>query len=106
MYSIVDIIVGIPLTEEIVEECTRIGSEPEDFGFEKRYSGGSEEPVGFLGIELGRFDECQEYLEVASLNISPAAAHLKAAQEKVDALPIELKKRALPVTVYFIFGSS
>lgn len=48
MYSIQNVIYGVPLTEEVNEWLD--GREPEEFGFETLYSGGADFSPGFCGV--------------------------------------------------------
>lgn len=119
MYSIVNVIYGLPLTDSASREIEGMGIEPEDIGFTILYHGGAEYSPGYIGVELGEYDETQDALSFRGTVLSKAdngapvtklVAHpTEVAKAERMIQELEPKVRAvLPelVGVYFIFSTS
>ena len=107
MYCQVMIVYGSPLSEDIENILGTMGLEPKDVGYETLYTGGGSKTPGYIGVELDGFDEATEMaMLVSSLKMKPTAAQKAAARTKFNALPKEVRDRAKPLDVYFIFYTS
>ena len=118
MYSIVNVIYGIPITDEIEkrnqelldadpnEEDESLGEELECYGFETFYSGSHSGIVGYLGVELSDFDECHSYLKFKDLKFEPTPAQKAEAEKKIANLDNRFKDVLPEIGVYLIFSTS
>jgi hypothetical protein len=100
MYSIGNIIFGIPLTEEIMQALG--DDEAEEMGFEVLYSGSADFMPGYMGVELGTIDECQdEDLDDPEhpMNRKPTAQQIAEVQERVEAFVKKMRKIDKDVTI-------
>ena len=106
MYSIVHVIYGLPLIN--VDPQQFGNDEPE--GFEMLYSGSSDAPVGYCGVRLDQFDECNGLIAISALHLQPTPEEELEAQIKVQALPesmrVAYEKHGIKMGVYFAFSTS
>ena len=127
MYSISNVIVGVPLTsalDKLLREW-EVNDDPrwrewEDLGFETFYHGGADQAMGFCGVHLGRFDECGEYILVNGdklnyvgfhggsrvIPLKPTVEQEAEAKAKVDALDPEIRKLCPEFGVYIVQSTS
>lgn len=126
MYSISNIIVGVPLTKELSRLVGTWESEGddrwqewEDLGFETFYHGGAGQSMGFCGVKIGQFDECADYIKVNpdgvldyvgyrphKVNLVPTKEQIEEAQAKVNALSPELRELCPEFGVYIVQSTS
>ncbi len=113
MYSIANVIYGVPLTDKIIEVMEKIDpdTEPEDFGFETCYHGGSTSAVGYCGVLLGEFDECAMPDELPLSKIEDfrqaLTPELKQEGDKLVAeLDEEIRKATATPDIYIVFSTS
>lgn len=106
MYSIVDVVVGTPLTQDVHDALERLGIEPEEVGYEVLYSGSGDVTPGYCGVRIDGFDECNDSILLSTLKTNPTAAQLKKAKELFKKLPDDIKKVAPPVDVHLVFSTS
>jgi hypothetical protein len=97
MYTIAAVIYGIPITEQMdmwlkehMDDPDVQTEEFETFGFCVQYSGSANHCCGFLGVELGNFDECDD----VRLLPNPAETGV----EKMKSLASRAKEFSLAVT--------
>lgn len=113
MYTFLNIVYGVPLTNELVKEMKKLDIYDEEeigviAGFETLYHGGADD-VGYCGVMLGDTDEFRGPFTLTDVkNIAERLTSLQRiqAQEKIDALDPRLKHLLLPVDLYFIESSS
>lgn len=104
MYSIVTVIYGIPITQEI-SALEDGGDELENAGYETQYHGASPDVVGYCGVELDSFTECQTALLVDNIKITPTEEQKLEGFRKVHALTAKYRGSA-EIGVYYIFSTS
>lgn len=61
MYSIANIIYGVPLTETAERYCGENEIDYETLGFRTLYSGSADYTPAYLGIKITSIDECSGY---------------------------------------------
>jgi hypothetical protein len=113
-YAIVKVIYGVPLTEDCIDLINKWESDPNDenwfeddmgtCGFESLYSA-SGPGTGYCGVELGELDS-YENQPVSQVRMTPTAKEKKEAEEMVEKLHPELRKRAGKIDVYFVWSDS
>ena len=117
MYAIIDVIYGIPLTEEINDLINKWEADPncdkweEDeehrmCGFEVMYSGHGGIPPGFCGVSLDQFDESNGHNSLINLKLEPTNDQKKKTLELINNLDREIKDIILPVGIYLIWSTS
>jgi hypothetical protein len=125
MYSISNVIVGVPITSQLAElvDGWEADNDPrwrewEDLGFETFYHGGAPYTMGFCGVKIGEFDECQEYIRVhlnarrlicdggLHVSLDPTDAQVAEAMDKVNALDPELGKLCPEFGTYIVQSTS
>ncbi len=127
MYSITNVIVGVPITlelSELIDQWESDGDprwkEWEDLGFVEFYHGGAQGHMGFCGVQLGEFDECGVYVVVRAdalfyhtsktkskkIPLTPNQNQLDEAHRLVQAVNPELLKLCPPFGVYFVQSTS
>lgn len=106
MYAIGNVVYGIPLTEElsVLIRDSEHYVDPEELGFEMLYSGSSDFMFmpGYLGVDLGTIDECQdEDLDDPDhpVNRKPTAQQIAEVQERVEAFIKKMRKIDKDVTI-------
>jgi hypothetical protein len=118
MYTIAEVIYGVPLTEKVYN---KIEDDFEEY-FETSYSGSSKYPVGFVGVSLGSIDECDasnridltngqiynstDATKAKSFSIIPTDEQKAEVQNKIDQLPDEIKELLPPIGIYFLWSTS
>lgn len=106
-YSMVSIVYGTYIDDKVARAIDALGLDPEDCGFTELYDdGGYDHPIGFCGVELGEFDECQLALQVSSLNLLPTSAQGTEAQNALAQLDPSILKVVPKLDVYLVFHSS
>ncbi len=119
MYTIVSVIYGCPMTKAVWSKLAEMGKDDvpeEEYGFEEMYSGSAEVPPGYIGVDLGGFDEIDPVridltngkfiAERHSFSFAPTPQQEAEAQAKIDALPDELKTVLSPVGVWIVWSTS
>jgi hypothetical protein len=106
MYAIVDVIVGIPINQDVMDALEALGMEPEDAGFETMYSGSAEITPGYCGVKLDGFDEASDSIDVSTLNLTPTKTQLAKATALVGALPAGVQDVAPKLAVYLVWSTS
>ena len=119
MYSIITVIYGIPLTQELEERNSdlidadpeesdpTIHEDMEEYGFEIMYTGSGNHTPGYCGVELSEFDECSDsYLPISEVAMVPTDEQKAEAHAKIEALDDRFKDLLPAVSVYFIFSTS
>lgn len=104
MYSIVNVVYGVPCNDQVRESFSE--EQLEEMGFEFLYHGNASHSPGFFGAELCVFDECVENLDVDSLKLIPNESQKQEVLENFDKLPSELKRLLPSIKTYFVFSSS
>ena len=92
MYSITDVIYGIPLTEELSLFFHEMDCEPENVGFETLYTGSGDFPPGYLGVSLDGWDECSAYRKASDLKMQPTQQQKDEYQAKLKAMHTDAKE--------------
>jgi len=93
MYTIGNIIYGIPLTEELERALDKCGiEEVECVDFNTYYSGHSDYTPGYLGVELKRFDECSGNILLSELDVDLSGSQRKEVEKLVNALPERIEE--------------
>jgi len=107
MYTMGDIIYGVPLTSEVMEAMPdwQEDDEEELCGFYQIYSGRSKSPVGYCGVLLDSIDELA-VVNINSLKLVPTQEQKEEAETKVEALLPEIKKVMLPIGTYIVWSTS
>lgn len=119
-YAIVDIVYGIPLTEELrkandkfyegyatedlPEEAFILEGEDEGGLFKYEYSASLNMPA-YLGVSIDSFDECSNS-PMPDFYSMLTKEDKKKAEDKFNQLPEHLKEVALPIGFYMIWSSS
>jgi hypothetical protein len=129
MYSISNVIIGIPISEELsglLDDWETSGDprwrEWEDLGFETFYHGGSPYAVGFCGVLLGEFNECHGlkvddgslagtntpslYQEGDRIPLTATVEQTRVAQDKVNALQTWIREICPEFGIYIIHSTS
>lgn len=130
MFSIVNIIYGVPLTEEIYKKIGEWEETDDErwweddrggpCGFQTFYSGSSEFPPGFCGACLGSFDEVCPNIQLKGtqilirdnlkekykINLEPDEVFKQKVYQKINNLDPELKEMISEIGIYFIFSTS
>lgn len=120
MYSITNVIVGVPITSKMDRWVNDQGRDWEELGFETFYHGGADQSMGFCGVQLGVFDECAEYIRVNPdgtlhyvgygkpkvINLIPTKEQVEEAQQKVNALNPAILELCPEFGVYFVQSTS
>lgn len=127
MYSISNVIVGVPITPKLcklIDKWEQEGDERwkewEDLGFETFYHGGGDRAFGYCGVHIGEFDECAEWIEVSwdgtlyvtshagekTIPLYPTSEQLSEALKKVEALDPELRTLCPELGVYIVQSTS
>lgn len=120
MYSITNIIYGVPLTkkisaqieawEENEEEEKWFEDERGTCGFTILYHGGADQHIGYCGVELDEFDEASFYIKPSNLNTDPTQAQIEEAQKLYKQLQPELKQilehEGVKLDIYYIHSTS
>lgn len=123
-YAIATIIYGVSLTEEVSDRIRKwedgLGADDEELeegderyfetndgpcGFVTQYSGSSNDLVGYCGVKLGEFAECNN-VRVKNLRLTPTPEEMGEAEGLVNALHPELRALAGEVGVYFVWSTS
>jgi hypothetical protein len=102
MYAILTVIYGVPWTAELAAK----EYEPDEFGFETKYSGSATFFPAFLGEELWETDETTNFFALTDVLIEPTDEQREKVNAAVAALPDEIRKELPPVGVYFIWSTS
>lgn len=103
MYSIQNVIVGTPVTKEVIEALTSLGMNLRDAGYEEVYNGGDPSfSWGYCGVLLDEFDEATDFTQVSHLKLAPTREQMDKAKEMWEALPVTVKEIAPPLDVYFV----
>ena len=107
MYTIVNVIYGVPLTEEVWDFLNNSDNDYdlEELGFTTEYSGSSSYPPGWCGVELDSFDE-SDWLDVANLKLTPTDKQRAEALDKIEALDPQVRALCPEPKTYFIFSTS
>lgn len=126
MYSITNIIVGIPITDKLsalIDQWERNKdpklAEWEDLGFTILYHGGLNQYIGYCGILIGEYDECGEYIRIeddtlhykgvnaiTEISLKPTPEQTEEAQKLVEHVNPELRKLCPPFGTYMIHSTS
>ena len=134
MYSMADVIYGIPITRKmdrwLQEHMDDPGVETEEFetfGFEIQYSGNADHQCGFLGVSLGGMDVINPVellrddenritgMRVAKnalasntvdFDLRPTVQQVQETIEKHNELPDGLKAVCPPIGVYIVWSTS
>lgn len=105
MYTIGNIIYGVPLTRKLASEIDRLLLDPEEVGLTMLYRG-SGDNTGYCGVKLDRFDECSDVLKISDLNVKPTPEQKKEALEKIFNLPKELTEFLEMTDTYIVWSNS
>jgi len=105
MYSIVTVIYGIPITPEVSALSVEDPDELEDFGYTIQYHGNSSDTVGYCGVELDSFNECQTALSVDKIKTTPTEEQKLESFRRVHMLSAKHRGSA-KIGVYYIFSTS
>jgi hypothetical protein len=108
MYSIADVIYGIPITDKISELANKREEEldVDDGGwFHCLYHGGSYREVGYLGVTLASFDECSDF-KLETIIKEPTEEQAAEVLKAFNALPIEYREIAPDIAVWVVFSTS
>lgn len=118
MYSIAEVIYGVPLVQKLYEWVDQNEMwDAEDEGFLTYYHGGSDTTPGAFGIQIGGFDEtCGWHPHYAPNETALKLSEIKTPtdyqktqfQKLYDAQPPEVQKMidAIGVDTYIIFSTS
>ena len=116
MYSIMTVIYGIPLSEEISklidddtlpEDDSGLGSGDSTVcGFTELYHGSSDQHVGYCGVEISEFNECVDYIAADTLVLTATDEQKAEGQALVDRLDQRILSIAPPIGVYIIPSTS
>ncbi len=139
MYSIMNVIYGVPLTRKVNELINKWEETDDDrwadadddmCGFETLYHGSADRIIGFCGVCLGEFTECDEIIKInedaieisedsppknrkygpklqsSKIKLKPSKKEIAEAQSKIDALDPEIKKILPEVGLYIITSTS
>jgi len=127
MYSITNVIIGVPITQELsdlVGQWEADGNprwrEWEDLGFETFYHGAAPSTVGFCGVHLGEFDENSGYIKVEpgallyydghkrplKISLTPTQKQQDEARRRVHKIDSELFDLCPSFGIYFVNGTS
>lgn len=102
MYSIGNVIYGVPITDKLKHHIRSWGLEDnqeflEELGFETLYHGGGSGIVGYFGMEVTEFDECMLNLRLSTLTkeadkVIRNEAQLKKIQNRINQLDQKIKE--------------
>lgn len=116
MYTIVTVVYGTPLTEEIQQlinkweedlDCDKWYDNRDGIcGFKTLYSGHDGHSSGFCGIALSQFDESDGYNDVSKTIPEVTEEQKKEALELINELDDEIKAIMKPIGLYFIWSTS
>lgn len=123
MYVIANVIYGVPLTQELCDNLPVDYDDLESYGFTLLYSGNSDHQVGFLGVNLGTFDESSDAIAIkkkeelviegkdgTEVKLHPTTKDISEVKKMMDALPDDLKETlktyGKEVGVYIIWSTS
>ena len=115
MYAIAQIIYGLPLVANDGETSPRDTAaiaqaiEDEADGFLSYYSGAGDESPAAFGVELGEFDECCAYLNVADLPLLPTAEQKEQYNRILAASTADIKAALATLgtpRVFFLWSTS
>jgi hypothetical protein len=126
MYSISNVIVGVPISEELdallrkwEDEDDPRWREWEDLGFEVFYHGGASCTMGYCGVQISEWNECgsiqvnpdgtwtfDDYEGKKTIVFVPTDAQVAEAKKKVDALDPELRKLCPEFGVHIVQSTS
>jgi hypothetical protein len=128
MYSIQNIVYGVPLTSKAADLIKLWESEDDErwtdeeegqCGFVTLYHGGASGLVGYCGVLLGELDECCAWLRLEEHGIrykgsgsdhlvrtKPNNREIKTAERRVAALHPDLRKLCPKIGVYVVFSTS
>lgn len=104
MYTVGNIIYGIPLTQEILNVVGEV-EDAEDVGFETTYSGAGGTTPGWCGVVLDTIDECS-VADFSLLKLTPTPEQIDAVNQKVAALSEEILKVSSPIGCYIVWSTS
>jgi len=136
MYSIMNVIYGVPLTRKInalineweeTDDDRWADADDDMCGFETLYHGSADRIIGFCGVCLGEFTECDEIIKIgedaieisedlppskkrgpksSKIQLKPSKKEIAEAQSKIDELDPEIKKILPEVGLYIITSTS
>jgi len=117
MYTYIHIIFGIPLSEKggekIVEwegENNPLFSEYDDefdtivCGFTTLHHGGADNYVGYCGIEIAKFNECEDCVPYSLFE--PTMEQINEVFRLCERIPQELRALCPEIGMYYIFSTS
>lgn len=74
--------------------------------WESLYSSSEGQNIGYVGVEIGSFDETENFPLESICNIRPRPDQKLEAMKKYGALPEEVRRVLPPVDVYVVWSSS
>ena len=110
MYTIANVIYGIPITDEIYklfndEILNKYPDFDENQDFTILYSGGADRTVGYCGVELYEFDECDDF-PLNEITGGPTEEEKEEVHRMIDALPQEIKDVMPKIDVWVVWSTS
>jgi len=107
MYTIGNIIYGIPITLQVAKAVEASGEDWESLGFETLYVGYQTDfPPGYLGVRLGEFDECEGDFPLSRIMLSPSDEQKAEAEAKINMLSEEIKESMPSIDIYIVWSTS
>ncbi len=119
---VANVIYGVPLTKKLCENMPVDYDDIEGYGFTLLYSGNSEHQVGFVGVNLGTFDETSEAIEIGNksvvivnedgteVKLHPTVENVAETKKVIKELPDNLretvKTQGKPVGIYIIWSAN
>jgi len=75
--------------------------------FDTAYTGRGYVQAGWIGFELGSFDECGENVKLSSLMFTPNESQKAIAEERINKLPQQVRDLLPPdIDVYVVWSTS
>lgn len=105
MYLIGNIIYGIPINEKIADLIEKNKKKYAKL-FEILYHGASDRHVGYCGVLLKEFDECNDFIKLEDLIIKPTNQELLEVESLIDKLPTEIQAVMDSVDTYIVWSTS
>jgi len=121
MYSIGNVIYGVPITPELDramrimiardedESPELLDLLPEDYeglGFETCYHGSAPQIVGWIGVQVGNFNVCQDIRVSDFADVPLTDDEIKQTNDLISNLPEEIRNVLQPIDIYVVWSTS
>ena len=109
-YAIVQVIYGVPVTQEVSDKIKEWEDEGDDrwsdnCGFKMLYSASGSDHIGYCGVNLCRLNSYGNQ-SISELVLTPTPEQIAEAIKKIEQLEPELRKLAGKPDVYLIWSDS